>query len=582
MGENHGLRVWLFASRRHHHAAVTDSTKLRLFMLACPLLSGIILVFAFPGWDSNLAVWVWLFPLLAVLWPWKDGEGVKLRPFWRGYLAGLAFFLPNLFWVRHSSRVIGGAYDDSWVGWGPELLGMGAVIGLSGYCALYFGLWAWFTHRFARPRMKTLTKDTWQGSMLHSLTCAFLAAAAWVACEWLRSTTVFTGFGWNGLGVAMHRNLVLIQAADLVGVMGLSFLPVFTACTAWNTLTRLVFAWRGEGTCKTRIDFTIALVLMLVTAGYGILKVTAKPADSLTVRTVLMQPNVAQVDAWTGRLGEQIYQRLDKFTRIYASARDGKSPADLVIWPESALPVNLNDKFRQLPEGWHTKYFDDLLHSGEFGLLTGTEILTDDRSHVSAVLFQGHAANRQEHHKVHLVPFGEYLPLRDVPPFSLLRGVLPGDFDPGLSTEPLHLDSQGVDLIPLICFEDTVGRVARKFARPAPQMIVNIGNDGWFLQSVETEVHLANALFRAIELRRPMVRASNTGVTCFIDTLGRVTSRLDDPETGSSFLEGVLPGEVKVPRTGEMTLYARFGDWFALSALFVCVVSVAAGRLRRS
>lgn len=562
-------------------APVTDSKKMRLFLLLAPLLSGLILVFAFPGWNSNLAVWVWLFPLLSVLWAWRDAEGVKVRPFRCGYLAGLAFFLPNLWWVRHSSRVIGGAYDDSWVGWGPELMGFGAVIGLGGYCAVYFGLWAWFTHRFARPSVKTLTKDTWQVSMLHSLKCAFLAAGAWVACEWLRSTTVFTGFGWNGLGVAMHRNLVLIQAADLVGVMGLSFLPVFAACTAWNTLTRLVFAYRGEGTCKTRLDFTVALILMLSAAGYGMLKLTAKPAESVKVRTVLVQPNVAQVDAWSGRLAEQIYGRLDKFTRMYAAARDGKTPVDLVIWPESALPVNLNDKFHQLPEGWHTRYFDDLLHSGDFSLLTGTEILeADDKMHVSAVLFHGNAANRQEYHKVHLVPFGEYLPLRDIPPFSFLRGVLPGDFTPGTQTEPLKLMKPDVQIIPLICFEDTVGRVARKFAREAPQMIVSLSNDGWFLNSIETEVHLANAIFRAVELRRPMVRATNTGVTCFIDEQGRVTSRLDDPDTGKSFLEGVLPGEVNVPLQGGMTLYARFGDWFAISMLLICAVSTI--RMRRS
>ena len=566
---------------RPSSAHVTDLKKLRLFMLLAPLLSGIILVFAFPGWNSNLAVWLWPFPLLSVLWPWRDVVGAKVKPFWRGYLAGLAFFILNLAWVRHSSRVIGGAYDNSWVGWGPELLGFGAVIGLSGYCALYFGLWTWFTHRFARPNVKTLTKDTWQASVMHSLWCAFLAAAAWVACEWLRSTTVFTGFGWNGLGVAMHRNLVLIQAADLVGVMGLSFLPMFIACTAWNTLTRLVFAYRGEGTCKTRIDFTAALVLLLVIAGYGMSELMGFRKGDIKVRTVLIQPNVAQVDAWTGRLAEQIYGRLDKFTRMYASARDGKSPADLVIWPESALPVNINDKFGQLPEGWHTRYFDELLHSGEFSLLTGTELLDGSDNHVSAVLFHGNAANRQDYHKVHLVPFGEYLPLRDIPPFSFLRGVLPGDFTPGKSTEPLQLTNPQVQIIPLICFEDTVGRVARKFVREAPQMIVNISNDGWFLQSVETEVHLANALFRAIELRRPMVRATNTGVTCFIDTHGRVTSRLDDPDTGKSFLEGVLPGEVSVPRGGRLTLYARFGDWFAISMLLACVATFLVSRFSR-
>lgn len=588
--------------------AVTATLKQRLILLLAPLLSGGVLVFGFSRWHSDLAVWLWLLPLLAVLWPTDSDQGFNhgeaQRPekkslwssvisgvksfllrsgFLSGFLAGLAFFIPNLAWVRHSSRVaLGGAMDDAWVGWGPELMGFAAVIGLSGYCAVYFGLWAWFTQRFARPSVITLTKDSWQSSTLHSLKCAFLAAAAWVACEWLRSTTVFTGFGWNGLGVAMQRNLVLIQAADLVGVLGLSFLPVFAACTFWNTLTRLVLAYRGKGTCKSRLDFTVALILMLTTAGYGMLKLGEKRTDDIKVRTVLVQPNVAQVDAWTGRFAEQIYERLDKFTRMHASAREGKSPVDLVIWPESALPVNLKDTFHQLPEGWHTRYFDDLLHSGDFGLLTGTELHDGEQAHVAAVLFHGNAANRQDYHKVHLVPFGEYLPLRDIPPFSFLRGVLPGDFTPGKSTEPLHLLKPDVQIIPLICFEDTVGRVARKFVREAPQMIVNISNDGWFLQSVETEVHLANALFRAIELRRPMVRATNTGVSCFIDTHGRITSKLSEPETGTSFLEGTLPGEVLVPRAGEITLYARFGDWFALTMLGICGTWWLVAKLRSS
>jgi apolipoprotein N-acyltransferase len=559
---------------------VTDTKRLRLFMFISPLLSGVILMFAFPGWNSNLAVWLWLFPLLAVLWPWKSFEGVKVRPFWRGYLAGLAFFLPNLSWVHHSARVrLGNAIDNSWVGLGPELLGWGALIGLSGYCAVYFGLWAWFTHRFARPNMTTLTKDAWWPSTLHSLACSFLAASAWVACEWLRSTTVFTGFGWNGLGVAMHGNLPLIQAADLVGVFGLSFLPVFVACTAWNTLTRLIIAYRGEGTCKTRLDFTVALILMLSTAGYGMLKLTAKEQDSITVRTVLVQPNISLVDAATGRLAEQTYQHLDQFTRMYGTAKEGKTSTDLVIWPESALPVNLEDRGRYLPKDFHKNYFDEMLHAGDFSLLFGTELFEgEDIGHVSAVLLRGNAAHRQDYHKVHLVPFGEYLPLKNIPPFSLFSSMFEGAFTPGDKTEPLLLEQPQVQIIPLICFEDTVGSLARKFVREAPQMIVNVTNDGWFLQSEEPEVHMINALFRAIELRRPMVRATNTGVSCFIDTCGRIISKLSDPETGSSFIEGTLPGEVKVPRAGHITLYARFGDWFALTLLGICVV---VGLIRR-
>jgi apolipoprotein N-acyltransferase len=173
---------------------------------------------------------------------------------------------------------------------------------------------------------------------------------------------------------------------------------------------------------------------------------------------------------------------------------------------------------------------------------------------------------------VHLVPFGEYLPLGDCPPFSWLRAVIPGDFAPGKSTEPLRLAQPQADIIPLICFEDTVGRLARRFVRPGPQMIVNLTNDGWFLNSRAMEVHTANAKFRAIELRRPMVRATNTGVTCFIDTQGTLTSRLADPQTGGTLVEGCLPGEVRLPQNGEITLYARLGDWFALLCLSLCAL----------
>lgn len=561
---------------------MTDTKRLRLFLLIAPLLSGLILTFAFPGWNSNLAVWLWLLPLLAVLWPWKNAEGVKVKPFWRGYLAGLAFFLVNLKWVHHSARVrLGGATDDAWVGLLPELAGWGALIGLSGYCAVYFGIWAWFTHRFARPNVTTLTKDAWWPSTLHSLLCSFLAAAAWVGCEWLRSTTVFTGFGWNGLGVAMHRMLPLVQAADLVGVFGLSFLPVFVTCAAWNTMTRLILAYRGEGTCKTRLDFTVALILLLVTGSYGMLKLTEKEPDSITVRTVLVQPNISLVDAATGRLAQQTYERLDQFTRMYGTAKDGKTSTDLIIWPESALPVNLEDRYRYLPEDYHKNYFNDLLHAGDFSLLFGTELFESaEIGHVSAVLFRGAADRRQDYHKVHLVPFGEYLPLRNIPPFSLFQSMFEGEFTPGQAIEPLLLERPEVQIIPLICFEDTVGSLARKFVREAPQMIVNITNDGWFLQSEEPEVHMVNALFRAIELRRPMVRATNTGVSCFIDAYGRIISKLSDPETGSSFIEGTLPGEVKVPRAGQITLYARWGDWFALTMLSICALVWLGGRLR--
>jgi apolipoprotein N-acyltransferase len=147
------------------------------------------------------------------------------------------------------------------------------------------------------------------------------------------------------------------------------------------------------------------------------------------------------------------------------------------------------------------------------------------------------------------------------------------DLGAGTSTEPLKLEKPAVEIIPLICFEDTVGRVARRFAREGPQVMINMTNDGWFIRSVENQVHLNNALFRCIELRRPMCRAANTGVTAVIDDRGVVVDELRDPQTGSPFLQGVLPAKVLLPEKMGLTVYARFGDWFAALALGMCVAA---------
>ena len=108
---------------------------------------------------------------------------------------------------------------------------------------------------------------------------------------------------------------------------------------------------------------------------------------------------------------------------------------------------------------------------------------------------------------------------------------------------------------------------------------MNLTNDGWFLQSAETEIHTANSIFRAIELRRPMARAANTGITCVIDDKGRVISKLEDPATGDTFIEGVLQSEIQIPKNPPRTIYARFGDWFSVTMLALCAVITA---MRRS
>jgi apolipoprotein N-acyltransferase len=310
---------------------------------------------------------------------------------------------------------------------------------------------------------------------------------------------------------------------------------------------------------------SVTAAVLLVIAGYGIIRLREKPGDTIPLTTVMVQQNVPQAVKWAGAKTTELYQQLADLTRLNAEKRDGSPSVDLVIWPESAVPVPL------FAHADHPQYFNGILSLGDFSLLTGAEIQEpNEPMYTSAVLMRGTFENQQHYHKVHLVPFGEFLPFRDTFPFSLLKGVLPGDFVPGESTEPLYLEKSAVGIIPLICFEDTVGRLARKFVRDEPQLIVNLTNDGWFLQSAETEIHTANSIFRAIELRRPMARAANTGITCVIDDRGRMIAKLKDPATGDTFIEGVLQSEINIPKNPPLTLYARFGDWFSVTMLALC------------
>ncbi len=527
---------------------------------AFSILSGLILMLAYPRWDFEIAVWLWMLPLLGVLWT-KRADGKKPRPFLLGFIAGLAFFIPNLWWLRNSSRVLPPAYatDASWAGWSQELMGFGAVVGLAGMCACFFGLWASFAVRVGRAR---------DDSSLASVRSALLCAIAWPACEWLRGIVIFSGFGWDGLGVALHRNLPLIQIADIVGVSGVSFLPVFISVSVFHITTRFM---------RTRHigwDALAAIVCMTAQLIYGYSRISAvtKVTDSTPVSVALVQRNVPQAEKFSwdfdGEAATRQYQRSADLTREHAEAREGVQPVDLVVWPESAVPMPL------FAAQEHEQYFNSILALGDFSLMAGTDVQVPDGPwHNSAVLMRGTFANHQLYHKAHLVPFGEFLPYRDTFPFSLLAGVLPGNFSPGTSFDPLRLERPDIGIIPLICFEDTIGRVARRFVRPGPQLIVNITNDGWFIQSAETEIHTANSIFRSIELRRPMVRACNTGVTCVIDPTGRVTSRLEDPVSKSTFIEGVLRATVPVQNNPPLTLYARWGDWFSALCLAIAVLA---------
>jgi apolipoprotein N-acyltransferase len=251
-------------------------------------------------------------------------------------------------------------------------------------------------------------------------------------------------------------------------------------------------------------------------------------------------------------------RRYDELIASSFAAITDSSP-DLIVWPESALPGRFHDAV-------DLRAFDALLASGST-LITGCDAdsiggaTPDDWNPRNCVaLLQGDSSQFLLHAKVQLVPFGEFIPFRRQLPFleKMLGNLIPRDFVRGTVTNPFPASGPIPSIIPLVCFEDSVGSHVRRFVRPEPQLIVNVTNDNWFHQSPAAPVHAINARWRCLELRRPMIRSANTGITCTIDTNGHISAL-------PPFTNGVLQTSIS-PASGPPTPFARFGNLFSAIA----------------
>jgi apolipoprotein N-acyltransferase len=260
----------------------------------------------------------------------------------------------------------------------------------------------------------------------------------------------------------------------------------------------------------------------------------------------------------------------DKFARLSEIALRSSAPPELIIWPESAMPDPVHDA--QTPSYQFVMEFSAAANSD---LLLGSLDTEDRHDYNAALLVSASERKMQIYRKLHLVPFGEYIPLRrSFPLFAAIASRwVPGDFDVGRDYTVFRLTTPNVEVAPLICFEDTIGELTRRFVLRGANLLVNITNDAWFLQSAASRQHVANAVFRCVENRRPMARAANTGVTCFINEFGRVTQILRD-ENGGTFGEGVLTGEISVPQDRQLTFYTQHGELFAKLCAVVTALTI--------
>ena len=557
---------------------LSSSAKVqRVWPWLAAICSGLLYAGCFAPFNLIWLYWIALTPLMTAIWfSGNESRCPWLRNLALGYVAGLAFFWTVFCWLTTVTVL----------GW----------FVLQFYMAIYVALWAWFCG-FLRPRetreqsgrttkwdqMLTHARSTaapprspWTKSA-NNLVLAFLLAAGWATQEWLRGW-VFSGWGWNGLGVALHGNWPLIQIAEFTGVAGLSFMVAFANVILLTTGRRLILEARTR-TTRPHFDLTLTMAAIVGVLTFGLRASQVSPPTK-PLRVAAVQSNIPQHQKFDPQFVTKIF---DRFRHLSEIALRSNPPPDLLIWPESSMPGPV------LEEQESNRFVMDLAASAESDLLLGT-IDQENRDVYNAALLVSDGGDRvQVYRKVHLVPFGEYVPGRHrVPLLARIVGdQVPGDFAAGKEYTVFSLTNSDVQVAPLVCFEDTIGELTRRFVlpsetNPGANLLVDITNDGWFLHSGGSHQHLANAIFRCVETRRPMARAANTGVTCFINEFGRVTQMLRD-DTGSTFTEGVLTGEIKVPTEHELTFYTRHGELFAkLCAAITAVAILMVFGLRRS
>ena len=538
------------------------------------ICSGFLYAACFPPFNLTWLCWIALTPLIAAIWfSGAESRHPWLRNLLLGYVTGLTFF-----WIVFS--------------WLTTVTILGWFV-LEFYMAIYVAIWAWFCGLVRpRPKINRAGSSKWEQMLsqartsvtpppspwtrsTNNLRLALLLAAAWTTLEWLRGW-VFSGFGWNGLGVALHDNWPLIQIAELTGVAGLSFLIAFVNVIILTTAYRLVVEARTR-VMRPHFDFTFTMAAIVGVLVFGF-RATQVPPAAKPLRVTAVQSNVPQNQKFDPQFTRRIF---DQFRRLSEIALRSNPPPELLVWPESSMPGPV------LADQESYKFVMDLAADGDTDFLLGT--IDEDGGDVynAAILLSDGGERVQMYRKVHLVPFGEFVPGRHTVPLlaRIVGDQVPGDFKAGKEHTVFTLTNGDVQVAPLICFEDTIGELARQFVvptetSPGANLLVDVTNDGWFQHSAGSHQHLANAIFRCIETRRPMLRAANTGVTCFINQFGRVTQELRG-EIGSTFTEGVLSGDIKVPSEHELTFYARHGELFAKACAVITLIAIVLTSLTR-
>lgn len=513
----------------------------RLKDLALSALSGILLALSFPKFNLEFLCWFGLIPLFFAL---ENNSGA--RAFFISFICGIFFWLITICWLVHVT--------------------MPGTFVLILYLALYFGLFGLLFGIFnpsgspASSKVKILTGQK----------AIFLFPAFWVLLEYARSN-LLTGFPWALLGYSQYLNLPLIQIADIFGALGISFLLVMVNVGFYSAIKE------KSGPAKKIKCLIVPAVILVFVFGYGFLRLGQarglKSESNRTIKISVVQGNIAQELKWYPRAREEIMKKYLTLSQLAA-----RENPDLIVWPEAAVPVVLEEA----PEYYAA--VRNLAKQVRAPILFGAVRSSSDLYYNSALMVSAEGERLGCYDKLHLVPFGEYIPLRKILPF--LETIAPiGDVNPGKEYTLFSVELPGVGhslrskFGVLICFEDVFPELSRRFVRQGAQFLVNITNDAWYKQTFASYQHFQASVFRAVENRISLVRSANTGVSGFISPEGRSIALVQDSSARELFVDGYKTWPIPAKK-GAQTIYTRFGDWLIISlcSLIVLIQIILAGK----
>jgi len=490
------------------------------------ILSGILLIFIFPRANLEFLAWIALVPLFLAI----RGKSPK-SAFGLGLLTGLVSFLGILYWIQILSPLIG-------------------LFILAFYLALYIAFFCFLLTVINRK----LKSDIWY---------LISAPILWVSLEYIRSIFL-SGFPWALLGYSQYLNTPLIQISEFTGVYGVSFLIVLVNATIAYAIGD--FRFQISDIRKKILPVIVVAVIVGACFTYGklVLRTSHLRPRNSELKVGIVQGNVDLEEKWSGILHEKV---LD--THIRLTKEVAREEPELIVWSETATASCLKH------EGGDLIRLSDLARRLKTHLLIGSlDLASQDSYYNSAFLISSKGEITYQYNKVHLVPFGEVIPLRRQIPFlaRLVERMGGGGFKPGEDLTIFNIDRKKFGV--LICYEGIFDNLVRKFVKKGAGFIVNITNDAWYEKTSAPYQHFSFSVFRAVENRVPIVRAANTGVSGFIDSYGRIGKDLD------IFIEGTLVDKIRLKR--QETFYTRFGNLFAYLCLGLSGLFLTGALIKRS